>query len=73
MIECKNKSLKNRVIELESIIKNNLILVMNSKEAKAFIDKKDYMSLKPQFLNKINGLLKGEPVENIYFSQIVRY
>lgn len=73
MIECKNKSLKNRVIELESIIKNNLILVMNSKEAKASIDKKDYMSLKPQFLNKINGLLKGEPIENIYFSQIVRY
>ena len=73
MIECNNNSLKNRVIELESIIKNNLLMVLNSKEAKPFLDKKDYMSLKPQFLKQINGLLKGEPVENIYFSQVIRY
>ena len=73
MIECNNNSLKNRVIELESIIKNNLLMVLNSKEAKPSLDKKDYMSLKPQFLKQINGLLKGEPVENIYFSQVVRY
>ena len=73
LIECKNKSLRKRVAELQSIIKNNLMMVLNSKEARPFIDKKDYSSLKPQFLKQINVLFKGEPIENIYFSQIVRY
>jgi len=73
LIECKKKSLRKRVTELQSIIKNNLMMVLNSKEARPFIDKKDYSSLKPEFLKQINVLLKGEPIKNIYFSQIVRY
>ena len=73
MIECRNKSLKNRIVELEPVIKNNLLLIMGSKEAKLFVAKKDYSSLKPAFLKQINTLLKGEPVKNIYFSKIVRY
>jgi flagellar basal body-associated protein FliL len=73
MIECKNKRLRERVTAVQPIIKNNLMMVMNSKEAKPIIDKKEYSELKPEFLKQINSLLKGSPVKNIYFSQIVRY
>jgi flagellar basal body-associated protein FliL len=73
MIECDDNELKERLAALEAKIKNSFLRVFNSPEVKEILKNQHYESLKPFFIKKINKMLKDHAIENIYFSQIVRY
>ncbi len=72
-IECKNARLKEKILGISSAIKNKLLVVLSSPEAKEKLRLQDYASLKSYFKQEIESLLPKESVDAVYFSDIVRY
>jgi len=72
-IECKNVNLKNKVNEISSAIKNKILVILSSPEAKDQLRRHDYASLKSKFKKEINRLLRKSSIKAVYIADIVRY
>ena len=72
-IECRNIKLKERLTEIESALRNKILMVLNTPEAKEILSRRDYQSLKPYFEKAVSGLVKKGSIKHIYFSEITQY
>ena len=72
-INCKEPELKARVSKKKNLIKAKLIELMSSKKAEKIIEERDYGALRPYMTKEINKILKGDRIEEVYFSELVTY
>ena len=72
-IECRNAESKERLSEIDSVIRSKILLVLNTAEAKGILGRRDYQSLKSHFKKAISSLIKKDAIQDIYFSEITLY
>jgi|GEM_PF-3239538 flagellar basal body-associated protein FliL len=72
-IECDDVKSKNKVNEISSAIKNKILVILSSPEAKDQMRRQDYSSLKSEFEKEINRLLPESPIKALYIANILRY
>jgi len=72
-IECKNTKLRRQLTQMRTAIENSILQSLKTPGLGALIARQDYESLKPFLVEQINGLLDGNPIQEVLFSDIVRY
>lgn len=72
-IECRTSKLKERLVEIGPVVKNRILMVLNSPEAIELLHRQEYAHLKDRFKIEIQSLLPKNSIKEVYFSEVVRY
>jgi len=72
-IECKDSSVKRRLSDEASAVKNSILMVLGTARAREYLGRKDYAALRPYLVEEIRRRFPHQAVKDIYFSEILRY
>ncbi len=68
--EFKNPNLRDRIAEMESLIKDKILMILASLDEKDISGEQSLKSLKDRIKSVVDIFVKDNGIENIYFSEI---
>lgn len=71
--ELKHSSLRDRVDEMSILIRDKMLIILSSLNEKDIFGNKDLKFLKNRIKFEVEGLLKENSIEGVYFSEIFIY
>lgn len=72
-INCKNKKIKNKMMQMDSVIRDRMVNVLNKPDTKKLLESNDYNTLRLRMKKDLSALMPDQAIEDIYFSEFLTY